>query len=266
MNLVKKILKSEITYALLFFYFYIYIFAGSVTANFFAIAYVLIILLVLLYKTFEEHPFLYALLYPIIFFSGFYDFGMHKLAGVLLGTSFAGYLVVNYKLVKSEELEYTNNLKLSAFVLKNIFVIQVLYSFYFYYSQIIADTRGQNKLDDWKVILFTSTLVLVVWLSQTVISKFHKKLDLVTYSNLVIITTILAASTLLYQPFLEVGSLNIILPYITGFMGILIISVVSYLNSNKDFMSNVFPYPTAKRNPKIDVSAPRARVVRIHEL
>lgn len=235
MKLIKKILSLEITYALIFFYVYMYVFAGSVTANAFGISYFLVLILTLLHKTFEEHSFLYALLYPIIFFYGFYNYGMHELAGVLLGTSVAGYLVINYKLVKTEEAENSKNLSLSSFILKNILTIQVLYSFYFYFNQIISDSRGQNKLDDWKVVLYVSSLLLLVWIIQALFLKFKSKLDFISYSNLIVISVIIISATLLYFPFLEVGSLNIILPFITGFIGILLVAIFSYLNSNKEF-------------------------------
>lgn len=235
MKLIKKLLKVEVTYALLFFSTYIYFFIGMKSAVAFGVGYVLVILISLLYKTFKNNPFLYGLLYPIIFFSGFHFFGVNQLIGFLLGTSIACYLVLNYKLIKMEDSNYKDKLAHSAHILKNVFVFQVLYSFYFFYNQIILDIRGQNKLDEWNIIIVTSTLILSLWLLQVLANRFLKKVDIISYSNVIILCAIGMSVAMFYKPFVEVGTLNIILPFITGFIGITLVSIATYLNSSHTF-------------------------------
>jgi hypothetical protein len=235
-DILKKIVKSDLTYSLIFLSIYLSIFLSITAGIFFIAGFSLTFFLVTVKKTLKKYPFLIVLVMLIPLILGYMYLGVYEVVGFMLGSSIAGFMMGNYFTSSTTDKITEDTLIDLQEIIKITSVTQVLFSLYFFYTLIIEDIRGQNKLDTNLVYLAIAGFVVLIPLTQIVIKKlFYKRLDIVSYTNILFLAITGVIFGIFYFSFLEIGLHNVLLPAIYTVAGILLISAYVAYSKDKQF-------------------------------
>ena len=233
-TLFKRILLSDLTYSFIFFSAYLSFFLDKNAGIFFALSFLLTFLLVKIKETFKKIPLLDSVTLLFLFVLGFYFYGTYQTIGFILGSSVSAFMMGNFtvmnKLSTQGSKEIGNLEEMTRVTLTN----QIVFSFYYLYSLIIQDTRGQNNLENNMVIVSIAAFILSTTIIQVITKKLlYKRLDIISYSNFLFIVFSGICFAILYNSFLEVGAFNIILPIILSAFCIILITAFLIYSEKK---------------------------------
>jgi len=230
-----RIIKSDLTYAFIFFSFYLWFFLNQKAGIFFAVGFLLSYLFVKLKNIYQKYPIILLFYYLIPFIGGYYFFGTYQTVGFLTGTAIAGFMMANFSVIKNG-IPFAKKISNLEQISKVIIINQVGFSFYYFYLLIIKDIRGQNKLEMNNTLISVLVFIIAAFFIQWFIKKLlYKKLDTISYSNVLFVFATAITFGCFYNAFLEIGALNVILPAILSIVSIL--SLISYIKvfKNKQF-------------------------------
>jgi hypothetical protein len=233
---LQRILKSDLTYALIFLSLYLGVFLNKDAGVFFISGFAITFTLVKIKNILKKYPLLIipVILIPTIL--GYVFVGVFEVVGYLLGSSIAGFMLGNYFASKpNQDLKESTLIDLQE-IIKITSINQVLFSLYFFYTLLIQDIRGQNKLDNTLVFVGTLAFLILIPLTQIAIKKLlYKRLDIVSYINILFLTVVGIVFATLYSAFVEIGIHNIILPIIFSAAGIMLVSAYTVASRSKHF-------------------------------
>ncbi len=234
---LKKVFKSELTYILTFLSIYLGTFLSSKAAISFIISF-LLVLFINKYKGLfkNKSDILYPILYLLIYLLSLKMSGTQYLVGFLLGASSSAFLLNNLIFSKNNSNFKEKEALDTAFVLKISLIIQAVFSFNYFYNLIIQDVRGQNRLDNNLVTISIALYLGLIPVIQLILKKlFIKKVDFISYLNIVFIINLLISVGIFYKTFLEIGSLKVIIPVVLSYLSILLLSLITHYISPKQF-------------------------------
>lgn len=205
LKILKQALKGEIFYIFIFLGIYLSIFISPISGVYFLLSFLYVYIFTKFYESIKKRLLIFACFYIAPIVGGYYFYGLYEVVGFLIGSSIASFVLLNKSLTYKTggSIRYTN-IALTA---------QVSFTFFYFYTLVIQDIRGQNKMNENLVILGVASFLLLV---PTVLPLAHKflvkKIDTLSFSNILLITGIIIAIGTLYTAFLEIGSFNVILP------------------------------------------------------
>lgn len=235
-KVIKKILKSDLTYSLIFLSAYLTVFLNISAGIFFAVGFVSTVGFVVIKNIIKKYPILITLVLLIPLILGYVYSGTYEVVGFLLGSTIAGFMLGNHFTSNDgKTIEKSTLIDLQE-IIKITSINQVLFSLYYFYNLIIQDIRGQNKLDSTLVYLGIVGLVVFIPLVQITIKKIlYKRLDIVSYSNILFLAVTGVTIGVLYKSFVEIGLHNIVIPILCSAGGVLIVSAFVKFTSNRTF-------------------------------
>lgn len=214
-----SVFKNEFIYTFLFLLFYIGIFLENKAAIYFGIGFVVVFLNLLISKN-KYKDILEVLVFLFVLILGLYTEGLNLLVGFLLGVSICTFLLSSYRNILNTGGFKNENYFLNATSLS----LQVIFVLKFFFETVIVDVRGQNNLNRIEIVYYLIAFVISCFFIRIIFEKYIKnRLDELSYINLQFISFSFLVLTLLYKPFIEVGSYNIFLPMISTAFCILIV-------------------------------------------
>lgn len=235
-KIIKKIVKSDLTYSLIFLSAYLTVFLNISAGIFFAVGFISTVGFVVIKNIIKKYPILITLVLLIPLILGYVYSGTYEVVGFLLGSTIAGFMLGNHFTSNDgKTIEKSTLIDLQE-IIKITSINQVLFSLYYFYNLIIQDIRGQNKLDGTLVYIGIAGLVVFIPMVQIIIKKLlYKRLDIISYSNILFLAVTGVTIAILYNAFVEIGLHNIVIPILCSAGGVLIVSAFVKFTSNKTF-------------------------------
>lgn len=230
-----RAIKSDLSWALLFFSAYLAIYLKPYAGLFFGLAFVANILFVKQYKHTKRFPIINALIYLAIYLIGTVYANTPNLVGFILGASISAFLMANYSALNLKQKQNKSVQKLYE-VISSTDILQFIFSFNYFFELIIQDVRGQNNLNMQQIQYSVIAFIILSFVVQT-ISRFlfSKKVDYISYANIVFALLAGISFVIFYFPFLEIGALNIIIPSICATFTVLFINAFVKYSENNTF-------------------------------